>query len=65
MEQRPSTLERAFDLARSGGYRYLTDILTALRREGHADARRHLDGAGIQRQLKELMASAQRRTDAE
>jgi hypothetical protein len=60
MTKTPTTLERAFDLARSGECRQITDILIKLKREGYGDARRHLDGAGLQRQLKDLMAAAAR-----
>lgn len=56
--QTKSTLERAFELARSGECKSLTDLLTKLRREGFENVRRHLDGAGIQRQLRDLMNAA-------
>jgi len=60
MNSRPNTVERAFELASSGECHQISDILTRLKREGYGDARRHLDGAGLQRQLRELIAKSER-----
>jgi hypothetical protein len=58
MNRQPTTLERAFEIARAGECRHLTEVIRQLKREGYSDARRHLDGAAIQRQLRDLMAAA-------
>ncbi|MCC6918681.1 MAG: hypothetical protein IT548_05720 [Alphaproteobacteria bacterium] len=51
-----STLERAFALAKSGRLNSFTEILSALKHEGYFDARAHLDGPSIRKQLSSLIA---------
>ena len=53
-----STVERAFDIARSGSVRNMSELRKALRKEGFASAEQHTEGFSIQRQLKDAMAKA-------
>ena len=55
-------LERAFELARSGQCRHLSEIHHQLKLEGFTQIQAHLDGPTIKIQLKKLMdAAADRR----
>lgn len=58
-----SVIERAFELARSGGCQTMGDIRFQLRRERYpaAEVEPHLAGRLIQKQLKDAMAAAQSR----
>lgn len=58
MNAPPSALERAYELARSGRCRGLSDIRAALKSEGYVRYSSLLDGLGLRRQLKQLCASA-------
>lgn len=49
-------LKRAFELARSGNLDSVTSIKRALTGEGYGNVRQHLDGAGIQKQLADIVA---------
>lgn len=51
-------LERAFQLARSGQCRQLSDIHHRLKLEGFTQIQAHLDGRSIKSQLKKLMDDA-------
>jgi hypothetical protein len=51
----PSTIERAFELARAGNCRTMRDIRNALKAERHESIDRHLAGPGIGRQLQTIM----------
>jgi hypothetical protein len=53
MTQKPSALERAFDLARSGEASSIAAIKTILRREGYGDAQ--IIGPQLLRQLRVLI----------
>lgn len=53
------TIERAFQLARSGELRTLDELRARLRREQHGSIDQHLSGMSIKAQLKKLMAAAQ------
>lgn len=55
---RPGTAERAIELAKSGSCPSFTAIMRRLGREGYHDARAHLDGATIRKQLTELIRSS-------
>jgi hypothetical protein len=55
---RPTTLERAFALARSGDHASVADIRAQLRREGHDQVEAHLAGPAIGRQLRALCDAA-------
>lgn len=61
----PSTLERAFELARSGDYASSAEIRLQLKRERHDQVEAHLQGPSISRQLRLLCEEASRgRTNA-
>jgi hypothetical protein len=52
-----TTVERAFQLARSGACHSVADIRTQLSAEGHEGVHSHLNGASIQRQLRAALAA--------
>jgi hypothetical protein len=54
----PTTIERAFELARSGNHRSIEDIRRQLTREGHSGIYGHLSGSLIRKQLARLIASS-------
>jgi hypothetical protein len=54
----PSTLERAFTLARSGRFASVNDIRVALRRERFDQVEAHLAGFSIAKQLRGLCNQA-------
>jgi hypothetical protein len=54
MESNVSALERAFDLARSGKYKTVSDIRCRLKQEGYWDAQ--LSGPGLLKQLRTIIA---------
>lgn len=56
----PSTLERAFELARSGEYSSSAEIRLQLKRERHDQVEAHLQGPSISRQLRLLCEEASR-----
>lgn len=56
----PSTLERAFELARSGECRSLLEIRQRLKAERHHLVEEHLTGHSIRRELSKLCAEAKR-----
>jgi lactam utilization protein B len=64
MPYRPTTIERAFELAQSGTVYSVTELRLALKREGFADGRMHTDGHSVQRQLSALIAAATGRVAA-
>ena len=51
---RPPAVERAFQLARSGHYKTISDIIHRLDAEGYFDAEAQLSFPAIRRQLKAL-----------
>lgn len=54
-----NTVERAFELARSGRTRSIDDLIRSLNKEGHGGAALHLAGTGIRKQLRnEIKAAA-------
>lgn len=57
---RPSTVERAFELARSGEFEATRQISDRLRAEGYWDATAQLDGPALRAQLKKLCREARR-----
>jgi hypothetical protein len=57
---RPSTIERAFELARSGEFEATRQITDRLRAEGYWDATAQLDGPALRAQLKKLCKEARR-----
>jgi hypothetical protein len=56
MDHRMTTLERAFQLARSGRVAGLTDIVDALRRDGYSADQ--IQGPILRRQLADLIKAA-------
>lgn len=52
------TVERAFELARSGECRTFSDIRRRLKQEGHGDTNRQLDGRFIRDQITSMIAAA-------
>lgn len=52
------TIERAFELARTGEARSMPELRARLIREGHLDVQHHLSGSLIRRQLRSLMDQA-------
>ena len=55
---RPSTVERAFELARLGGCRTLPEIVAILKGEQHESVEAHLAGPSIRRDLRRLWEAA-------
>ncbi len=58
MSSRPTTLERAFDLARSGDCHTIPELRKRLKAEGHSE--QQISGSVLMRQLRELFALAKR-----
>jgi len=50
-----SIIQRAFDIARNGKARTITDIRTQLAREGFDDVHSHFSSTALQKQLRGLM----------
>ena len=63
MPQRMTTMERAFDLARSGKFTTLTEIITTLDREGYSASQ--IQGPLLKRQLTDLIKAARQDPGAE
>jgi len=55
-----TTIERAFELARSGRFASVSDIRLALRRERFDQVEAHLAGSSIARQLRALCDEARK-----
>ncbi|MEG3083399.1 hypothetical protein U1707_07070 [Sphingomonas sp. PB2P12] len=53
-----TTVERAFELAKSGACASVNDLRQRLRREGYDAVHLHLHGASINRQLVDLIHAA-------
>ena len=53
-----NTIERAFQLAQSGGVRTVDDLRRELKREGYESVEAHLAGASIRKQLTQILAEA-------
>jgi hypothetical protein len=56
------TVERAFELARSGKYLSVDEVRRQLRTEGSTDVQAHLGGSSIVKQLRQAIALAKSRT---
>lgn len=61
MTFRPTTLERAFALARSGDYAGVSEVRAQLKAEGYSVAQ--LEGPSLARQLRTLCAEARKADD--
>jgi hypothetical protein len=59
--QAPTTLERAFELARSGEFTTVADIRQRLRAERYDQVDAHLSGPALSRQLRALCDQARAR----
>ena len=59
MKFQPTTLERAFELARTGDYQRVADISKQLRSEGYDLSQ--LEGDGLRKQLRLICMKAQMR----
>ena len=55
---RPTIIERAFQLARSGDCPDMLQLEATLKREGYSSVHEHLSGGSLRRQLKPLFAEA-------
>lgn len=55
MAQQKTTIERAFELAREGGCRTLSDIRRQLSQEGFSAPDAHTNGQSVKRQLLRLL----------
>ena len=58
MTNRPTTLERAFQLARSGEYSTISDSRRQLKTEGFSDAPSQISGPSMLKQLRKLCEAA-------
>ena len=58
MSDRPTTLERAYELARSGQCASTSEVRSRLYAENFADVRAHLHGAMILADLRRLCLAA-------
>jgi|KBSSwiStaDraftv2_1062776.scaffolds.fasta_scaffold19759_2 hypothetical protein len=58
MPPRPSTLERAFELANSGHYGNISEIRHQLNSEGYHDATTQLYGRSLASQLRKICLAA-------
>lgn len=62
MTSRQTTLERAFELARTGGYPGVAEIRAQLKAEGYNLGQ--LEGPSLMRQLRALCTSSRRANEA-
>lgn len=60
MTSQPSTLERAFALARSGECANVSELRSRLKQEQFEQVEAHLRGPSINRQLRRICDEAQR-----
>jgi hypothetical protein len=58
INSRSSTVERAYELARSGQFRTVSEIKIRVRAEGYYDAVAQLEGRTIGADLRRLLAAA-------
>ena len=58
MQQKPSIIERAFQLANAGDCASVKDIRERLSREDYASVESYIRGASLVRQLQYLIGSA-------
>lgn len=54
MNHRPTTIERAYELARSGECRTLSDVKQRLSADGHDRIQEHLYGSTVSAALRKL-----------
>lgn len=65
MNERLTTLERAFQLAKSGDCVSITQVREKLKKEGYSDWQSHTKGPSIRAQLNALCAEATKAKAAE
>lgn len=58
MEDRPGVVERAFEIARSGGVTNTSELLKQLAAEGYADTIQSLAGRSISTRLSRMITEA-------
>ena len=61
MNQRPTTMERAYQLAGGGECATVAEIKTRLSREGYADAQMQIQGAALGAALRRLITASRTR----
>ena len=61
MNDRPTTLERAYQLARTGAYTGASEIKAKLKSEGYGDAAAQLYGQTLHADLRRLCTAARNR----
>ena len=58
MNHRPTTLERAYELARTGEFNHPSEIQSRLKEEGYFDAEAQMIGPMLRRDLRFLCRAA-------
>ena len=58
IDSRSSTVERAYQLARSGQFRTVSEIKSRVRAEGYYDAIAQLEGRTISADLRRVLAAS-------
>lgn len=58
MSHRPSTVERAYELARSGKCLKIEDLVRQLKAEGFEAVEAHMSGSSIRAELRQLCKAA-------
>ena len=56
--ERPSVIERAFQIAKSGDALDIADVRSQLQAEGYSSVIQHLVGRSLTRQLSSIIAAA-------
>ena len=64
MNDRPGVVERAFQIARSGGAANITALKRQLREEGYLAVQSYLGGAAIDRDLRRACQDARKSSQA-
>ena len=61
MSDNPTTIERAFEIARSGNVISIEELIAALHAEKYSNAREQIKGPLLRKQLLELMRASSRK----
>lgn len=59
MDRRPTAVERAFELAKSGRFASMDELQKALKAENYSA--KELEGSSLHKQLRDLMSAARAR----
>jgi hypothetical protein len=59
-DPRPTTIERAYAIAKSGMVTTAAEIVSMLAREGYPDGRAQLSGPAIRKRLRELCIASRK-----